>query len=162
MKNLLNLICLGALTILLSTSMISKTSMQNIPKDHETAGVLYPPIDVPEPINTPLWQVINNTGCEISVNLWVSIAGGEHKSYTVPVNANSTQIITSGNLNLPSGVNIITKASANVGVSYNGSPYSSFEVYPVTNSGNKYTSLPPPCDCVQVVFSGNTITISYC
>ncbi|MBX2986001.1 MAG: hypothetical protein KF882_08555 [Bacteroidia bacterium] len=159
MKNLLNLICLGALTILLSTSMISKTLMQNIPKDHETAGVLYPPIDVPDPINSPIWNIVNNTDCNISINIWLSFFGGSiPQGYTIIVPPRSSQIISASSFSLPPGTNTITKASANVGVELENGLFQNQEIYP-NNTKIYYDT---KCGCVEVSFNGNTITINPC
>ncbi len=154
--------------IIAVTTIAMKPLTKNVPIYHTTKGDIHPPIVVLQNANPDVWTIINNSGCDYSIDLWVTIEGHEPiKLLAHEIKTGETSYYSADEIRHMLGLDdgsafTLTQISAEIDLKSTGERIG--DTYPSDNFDLKNVDLPEPCNCVHVKFDRftSTLTLSNC
>lgn len=137
----------------------------NLPADHGTLGTLNPPIVIEPGDGLNVWSIVNNSDCDLSIQLNFTIDG---VIYSIQKNVLSGNVATFTSAELftltgSSSPSSITHSSMNI-VQLSAPNTQIGVAYPNDDSRKSNSEITEGCDCVHVYWNeiSRVIVISNC
>jgi hypothetical protein len=142
----------------------SKPLTVNIPINHGGAGVLNPPPTLDPGTIENIWNLVNNSDCDLDIILWFTINNDQsnNKSINLTLTSGSSTTITSSQLISLFGLGgtaSLTHSSMNIIKSGTGLQIG--EGYPGDDGRKEDNSIEGDCNCIHLDWNPTTRTIVF-
>lgn len=151
--------------MLLGLNSIISAQTINIPGDHGTLGTLNPPIGIEPGDGLNIWSIVNNSDCDLSIQLNFTIDGVIYSIQKNILSGNVATFTTAELFALTGGTSPTSVTHSSMNIIQLSSPNTQIGVaYPNDDSRKSNSEITEGCDCVHVYWDELTrvIVISNC